>query len=1196
MVNRVDLNLRSSLCTDTPAGTPIYDFRDPEAECEQNTGIERGGGVTNLYQQQTAHATAGTSVVTRSGDLLQVDSSHNVRINDTVVGNVGPYAMTLRGMLAGYADAAWSATGTIIAIVRVGDAIRVDEITASTGAVANTRTTTFSMPAVVITSLCLIKYPSMAFADDLEYIASNNTAAYLIKESDGSVTTIGGTVWATQTLAGNTWKSVAWAPTLGLFVAVGAGGTNYAASSTDGASWTTRTITAGAWNAVAWSPQLAMFVAVGNGDPTNAASSTNGTSWTNRTLADATWDTVCWSPELAVFVALGGNNYAISSNGTSWTVAGMAAGYWHSVCWSPSLRLFVAVGDGSIGGSGPYAVSSTNGTSWSARTLAAGTWESVCWSEEKQIFVAVASDGTDRVATSTNGTSWTVGTISADAWKSVSWSPQLSLFVAVGGGTTNYTATSPDGVTWSYGTLEANTWNAVCWSPELAKFVAVGEGGTSYAATYGASAYYGITFGWKFYADNYLLGDQGRSGSWSIGDPTGTPTAITDCTWAAMDTFCGTAYSRAVITFDVKKNAANLLTGIGEVGYNQAGTYSATPTYYGVALAAVTVTITNNVSGPGYAEATFTRSDTATNIYYYQAPVMGHTGGGPWYDYQQSQTHTLCNGYGKLTDIPNNSLGPTCSLRAVMIPTSGGVSGRASLLSAAVVGASSTSPIDCLGVPVTQVGEFDEFFVPHIVDNGTTKLQCVYRYNGTLFHLTIEKNATHTIQRVGDNVYMVNCLSPINAVDVAEKTMTLGVNDYNGRMLLRSSGAIGAAAQVVGLMQGGHANSIDTGDKSSTQTFSTVTNIIPGIELPSFVDRTVKDYGANIYLADTYSTTYKSYNAARANVDLEDVLYVTDTRIPFAIGYPFSTAVMKTDLNTVFVGVGVTGSSDINFDYLCYELGNDIPGQFESFRLFGQTYVCDENDIYLTTFNGSLYSGKGAPLAQCTGMVYVASSPTNIFFLSAFDNSIYVFNGGRELSKLTRMNDLEVITDGVWSVRDNTLCLQTANTIIWVRDEVVSLNNKLALQTSTRLYDTVNGVVVLNDTYKWVYSYVALSASTVVALTWQSPYYGPKGATRAVTTDWFLTLYCATRTAPVSVTVTCDSFDEDGYASNVKTVTLNPADWTSMGYTRIRMQPKTQRALGSSITVTTTSKLVITEVSVQWGDEAVATPRAARSL
>jgi len=1199
----VHVNLKASLCTDTPAGADLFPFGSEDAKHLQNTGIERNSGITPIYEKETTFATAGLhSVYTKSGDLLQIDAAHNVRINDTVIGNVGTYAVTNRNALFGYSDAAWTAANTILGIVKVGSAIRVDEINPATMAVLHSRSTTFVMPGVTILNVVLVKYVGMAYGDSLQFILSNNNVSFILNETGATVAMLGGQTWTSRTSASaRIWNSVCWSSTLGLFCAVAGDGlvATQVMTSPDGITWTPRTsASARQWRSVCWSPELGLFCAVAMDGvaATQVMTSPDGVTWTSQTSASAQqWRSVCWSPELSLFCAVAANGAVgvqvmTSPDGVVWTSHTSASALeWHSVCWSPGLHLFCAVATTEI--AGVQVMTSPDGAAWTPHTsTSALAWFTVCWSSTLGLFCAVAANGAvgAQVMTSPDGAVWTQHSSSgAHSWHSVCWAAELGLFCAVADN--GAVMVSPDGITWTSQTAaSAQAWESVCWSPALNRLCAVAaNGAVGVQVMTCANVVSGTNFGWKFEANRYIVGNQGV-GSFAIGDVAATMTAITDATWAVVDQFAGTAYSRAILTFPVKKNAANLLTGIGEVGHNQAGVYSATPTYYGVAMGANTPTFTKNVSGPGYAEATFTRSDTGTNIYYYLAPIMSHTPG-LWFDYAQSQTHTLCNGYGRLTDFVGNAKGNTCSLRVVMLNE------QPALLSAGVIASGNTLPTDCLGVPLTNVGEFDEYFVPHVVDNGASRLNAIYRYNGVLFFFTIQSGSTNTLQRVSDNIYLANSLSPVNCIDVRQKILTLGVNDYNGRILFRSAAAIlGTSAKAVGIMQGQHVNSIDTGDKLITQTFSTATNLIPGIELPTFVDRAVPDFGVNIYLADLYSTTYRSVNVMAAKGDLANLLYMQDTRIPFAIGYPFVEDVMQTEVETIFTGVAAIGSTDVERDYLCYELGNQLAGQFEAFRLFAQTYLFDGASIYLATFSGAAYTGKGAPVAPAAGMVLVAAAPTVVYFLSDFDNSVYTFDGGRALSKFARMNDEAVISQGAFSTRDNTLLLESSTDLLWVRDGVVTRNAKKAAQTGLSLYDTAIGLVIANNTTSWRYTYSALAGSTVVPLVWQSGYFGLTGNVQGALAAFIVTLYSATRAA-ASFMVTIDTFDVERELHQETPFRVKPADWTPLGFYRLRVVPKQLLSLGVSIGLKTSDRIVINDVVAEFAPDAAALPAAARS-
>jgi hypothetical protein len=295
--------------------------------------------------------------------------------------------------------------------------------------------------------------------------------------------------WISSTSAAdNNWRSICWADSLGLFVAVSSNGTgNRVMTSPDGENWTSRTSAADeSWRAVCWSPELRILVAVANtGTGNRVMTSPDGVTWTSRTSAgNYDWNSVCWAPELWQFVAVASNGTGAmtSPDGINWTLRNSAAAnQWVSVCWSPELWRYVAVANS---GTGNRVMTSENGWVWIAQTTPADNdWESICWSPELRLFVAVAVSGTgNRVMTSPDGEVWTLRTSAADnPWLSVCWAPRIGLFAAVsnfGSGNT-HVMTSPDGENWTLGTSAADReWWSVCWSDDLGLFAAAAITGT----------------------------------------------------------------------------------------------------------------------------------------------------------------------------------------------------------------------------------------------------------------------------------------------------------------------------------------------------------------------------------------------------------------------------------------------------------------------------------------------------------------------------------------------------------------------------------------------------------------------------------------------------------------------------------------------------------------------------------------------
>lgn len=278
-------------------------------------------------------------------------------------------------------------------------------------------------------------------------------------------------------------NDIIWTESLQAFVGVGA---NSAFHSYDGIAWTEATnMVSGTFTSIAYAPSLDKFIAIGNAGVIRQ-SVDEGLDWSAVTTPPAAnnWSCVCWSPELSLFVAVsrnGANRVATSPTGSVWTArSAAAANAWTSVCWSAELSLFVAVSEDGT----DRVMTSPDGITWTSRTTStAGLWQSVAWSPDIGRFVAVANDTTgNMVMTSTNGTTWTFNFLSTpDNWyKKVIYVPDLLCFVAVANQSTNDAAGigsdapilwSTDGVTWKSASAGIGNYLAcIAWSPSLQAF------------------------------------------------------------------------------------------------------------------------------------------------------------------------------------------------------------------------------------------------------------------------------------------------------------------------------------------------------------------------------------------------------------------------------------------------------------------------------------------------------------------------------------------------------------------------------------------------------------------------------------------------------------------------------------------------------------------------------------------------------
>jgi hypothetical protein len=526
------------------------------------------------------------------------------------------------------------------------------------------------------------------------------------------------------------------------------------------------------------------------------------------------------------------------------------------------------------------------------------------------------------------------------------------------------------------------------------------------------------------------------------------------------------------------------------------------------------------------------------------------------------------------------------------------ISGVQSFISVACESAAAED--DAVGVLITNVGEIDNTYCPMV--SYRYGIRFTYKYNNTFYVIVLRACLVtdNLIQEISPGLLKCNTISPYNIIDTINNKVELGSIDYHGQIKFKGL-APEAVHKWAAIIQGKYCQSIDTGDKLPTQT-TTAAPILPGTAIPIKISSAIMgktDYSVDVYYDDIYwrsAPSFGGYTTAPAYAipSKVDLLYVSDITLPVAMGstYP-GNFTAKTKDETLFLERYKLDYTGAYHEFDGYQIGNNLSGVYDSFTLFGQIYLFDGLNIYAASFNGTAFQSREMA-CPAYGMTYIASAPTQIYFLSSYDNSLYVFDGGRSLTKYHRLSDEATVTDGVYSTLENTLLLQTATTFIWVRDNVISVNAKKTNQTATALYTTSAGIVISNNVNKWIYSYLPLAGSTVVPFVYFGPYLGMGTEMRAATVTYFATLYSPTKAA-ADLTLVCYSFDEDGYHVQTEYLHINAGDWASNGFYRCRIQPQSQKAVAAAIGVAFTTKLILNRVSVEYAaDEAVVTS-AARS-
>lgn len=288
--------------------------------------------------------------------------------------------------------------------------------------------------------------------------------------------------WNNQgTLPTNTWCSVAYSPSLNIYVAIASNNanTNAFASSTDGFNWTQRTAPAAkTWNHVIWIEEMGLFYAVSNATSATANSfaySSNGTSWTGASAPTAqNFTYIEYLSEKSVLMASAENNttnstaFYYSFNGTTWANTRTSFSATHNrMSYLPGFNFYITLRRGDTTGliieTGPTLRSnaettgSGGGSAGTFYNIALGAnnknFLSYAFAPEINTFVTVATDlvsNVNSVVYSTNGTTFTPTNASeAASWFKVIWIAEIGLFVAISSDATPKMMTSPNGITWS---------------------------------------------------------------------------------------------------------------------------------------------------------------------------------------------------------------------------------------------------------------------------------------------------------------------------------------------------------------------------------------------------------------------------------------------------------------------------------------------------------------------------------------------------------------------------------------------------------------------------------------------------------------------------------------------------------------------------------------------------------------------------
>jgi hypothetical protein len=183
-------------------------------------------------------------------------------------------------------------------------------------------------------------------------------------------------------------------------------------------------------------------------------------------------------------------------------------------------------------------------------------------------------------------------------------------------------------------------------------------------------------------------------------------------------------------------------------------------------------------------------------------------------------------------------------------------------------------------------------------------------------------------------------------------------------------------------------------------------------------------------------------------------------------------------------------------DYAGYMFPNLLPtSKYKNFFILkGSFFAYDGQTIYalvLTNGIGSTLSAVPQPLVTPQGLQYLTASCDYAFFLCSYDNSIWLYSGARQIVKGPVFSAKPTITAGWFNDFDNALYLQTANSIITVRDDQYVTENVLPFSSGTwNTFNTNLGLYFVQNNTVILRAYENVTSSTLIPLNYQTGYLG----------------------------------------------------------------------------------------------------------
>lgn len=401
--------------------------------------------------------------------------------------------------------------------------------------------------------------------------------------------------------------------------------------------------------------------------------------------------------------------------------------------------------------------------------------------------------------------------------------------------------------------------------------------------------------------------------------------------------------------------------------------------------------------------------------------------------------------------------------------------------------------------PIIQSSVASDIYVHNVSYNITTgnSGSLVYRRNDGIFvGVNIGVSTAAIAQEIAPGVCVFNTTASKNAI-IDTNTMTAYDN---------VSTWVPAIVSTV-LTPGTNQWALGVYNKYSTSVYHSQFLASTGSIVPALPYGTLTTFPYFVYSGTALDYSYTQYNASgTTNVSpyLKGTSYVLNNLYPLS---PVSTFQGGGVITLWFSGIqfpnyfGVSQNSVIGGVTVAVSGGST--GNYASimrnfFILFGQYFSFDGTYIYQVNLSGGStgdIQGQPQRVALANGLQFFCASPTVAVFYSPFDNSIYTFDGGRDVKKFLAFNKESILLSGVYVTRDNTLYLTHNNSektygFYSIRDNIVTENAWPTANTYTA-YAASDGFYAVSDSVAssyYKYSYYKDSGA-VIPMVFQSAYY-----------------------------------------------------------------------------------------------------------